>query len=101
MSSNNQCKENVRYLKVDEYNKMIEEVKKLGKYDKRFDKYSEEKIMELLKINPWSENLYIPISNKGGKKVKSKKTKSKKTNPKKTRSKKPTKTKTIKNKKNL
>ena len=107
-TNKNNCgqNENLRYLTVNEYNKIMDARKKLVSSDVKYSGYTEKKLMKLLGINPWLENLYIRIPNKGGKKTsKSKTSKSKTSKSKKSKSKtsksKTSKSKTIKNKKNL
>ena len=82
MSSSSQCSGNqsLRKLDINEYNKIMEARKKIIDSDNRFNGYSKEKLMKLLGINNWSDELYIPkdiVFNKGGKKSKTKTRKSK------------------------
>ena len=85
MCSNN---ENLKYLTVPEYNKIMEARKKII-LDDKYKEYTEKKVAKLLGINPWLDNYYIKIPNKGGKKTRTKKSKNIKK----------TKLKTMKNKK--
>jgi hypothetical protein len=88
MCSNN---ENLKYLTVSEYNKIMEARKQII-LDDKYKEYTEKKVSKLLGINPWLDNYYIKLPNKGGKKSKTKNSKNSKNIKK-------TKLKTMKNKK--